>query len=321
MKKYIFKILSIFTLLLTSIFVISSPKVSAASSNYTSGYHIATQFTFTSDIDIEDGFYTIQQEILFYNGRPCDDQYEFIATKYNDSGAYKYSGTYPDGKNFSIIATPRVIESNTGSYIEAELPEAWGQIIYVTDLKEGKTINDCLLEAWRSKWVCITEPTYEIEDNLYGISEIHTTTFENAAGTYNLNYRALSIVEYDDSNEPETPSVDDSTNNDTSNDDNTPQLPGESDNNQGGSVEEDNNPSTPETPDESNKTEDNNNTNQNDNNNSNNNQSSNNNNKEEPKEQTDPFVIALIVIGGTLGFFLLYLLFKFIKMVLSWLKR
>ena len=312
MKKYIFKILSIFTLLLTSIFVISSPKVSAASSNYTTGYHIATQFTFTSDIDIEDGFYTIQQEILFYNGRPCDDQYEFIATKYNDSGAYKYSGTYPDGKNFSIIATPRVIESNTGSYIEAELPEAWGQIIYVTDLKEGKTINDCLLEAWRSKWVCITEPTYEIEDNLYGISEIHTTTFENAAGTYNLNYRALSIVESDDTDEP---TVDNPTNGD-----NTPQLPGESDNNQGGSVE-DNNPSTPETPDESNKTEDNNNTNQNDNNNSNNNQSSNNNNKEEPKEQTDPFVIALIVIGGTLGFFLLYLLFKFIKMVLSWLKR
>ena len=313
MKKYIFKILSIFTLLLTSIFVISSPKVSAASSNYTTGYHIATQFTFTSDIDIEDGFYTIQQEILFYNGRPCDDQYEFVATKYNDSGAYKYSGTYPDGKKFSIIATPRVIESNTGSYIEAELPEAWGQIIYVTDLKEGKTINDCLLEAWRSKWVCITEPTYEIEDNLYGISEIHTTTFENAAGIYNLNYRALSIVEYDDTDEP---TVDNPTNGD-----NTSQLPGESDNNQGGSVE-DNNPSTPETPDESNKTEDNNNTNQNDNNNnSNNNQSSNNNNKEEPKEQTDPFVIALIVIGGTLGFFLLYLLFKFIKMVLSWLKR
>lgn len=312
MKKYIFKILSIFTLLLTSIFVISSPKVSAASSDYTTGYHIATQFTFTSDIDIEDGFYTIQQEILFYNGRPCDDQYEFVATKYNDNGAYKYSGTYPDGKNFSIIATPRVIESNTGSYIEAELPEAWGQIIYVTDLKEGKTINDCLLEAWRSKWVCITEPTYEIEDNLYGISEIHTTIFENAAGTYNLNYRALSIVESDDTDEP---TVDNPTNGD-----NTPQLPGESDNNQGGSVE-DNNPSTPETPDESNKTEDNNNTNQNDNNNSNNNQSSNNNNKEEPKEQTDPFVIALIVIGGTLGFFLLYLLFKFIKMVLSWLKR
>ena len=69
MKKYIFKILSIFTLLLTSIFVISSPKVSAASSNYTTGYHIATQFTFTSDIDIEDGFYTIQQEILFYKYR------------------------------------------------------------------------------------------------------------------------------------------------------------------------------------------------------------------------------------------------------------
>lgn len=315
MKKYIFKILSIFTLLLTSIFVISSPKVSAASSNYTIGYHIATQFTFTSDIDIEDGFYTIQQEILFYNGRPCDDQYEFIATKYNDSGAYKYSGTYPDGKNFSIIATPRVIESNTGSYIEAELPEAWGQIIYVTDLKEGKTINDCLLEAWRSKWVCITEPTYEIEDNLYGISEIHTTTFENAAGTYNLNYRALSVVEYDNTDEPK---VDNPTNGD-----NTPQLPGESENNQGGSEEDNNNPSTPETPDESNKTEDNNNINQNDNNNnnSNNNQSSNNNNKEEPKEQTDPFVIALIVIGGTLGFFLLYLLFKFIKMVLSWLKR
>lgn len=315
MKKYIFKILSIFTLLLTSIFVISSPKVSAASSNYTTGYHIATQFTFTSDIDIEDGFYTIQQEILFYNGRPCDDQYEFIATKYNDSGAYKYSGTYPDGKNFSIIATPRVIESNIGSYIEAELPEAWGQIIYVFDLKEGKTINDCLLEAWRSKWVCITEPTYEIEDNLYGISEIHTTTFENAAGTYNLNYRALSVVVYDDSDEP---TVDNSTNGD-----NNPQLPGESENNQGGSVDDDNNPSTPETPDESNKTEDNNNINQNDNNNnnSNNNQSSNNNNKEEPKEQTDPFVIALIVIGGTLGFFLLYLLFKFIKMVLSWLKR
>ena len=303
MKKYIFKILSIFTLLLTSIFVISSPKVSAASSDYTTGYHIATQFTFTSDIDIEDGFYTIQQEILFYNGRPCDDQYEFIATKYNDNGAYKYSGTYPDGKNFSIIATPRVIESNTGSYIEAELPEAWGQIIYVIDLKEGKTINDCLLEAWRSKWVCITEPTYEIEDNLYGISEIHTTTFENAAGTYNLNYRALSVVEYDDTDEP---TVDNPTNGD-----NTQQVPGESENNQGGSVEDDNNTSTPETPDESNKIEDNNNTNQNDN----------NNNKEEPKEQTDPFVIALIVIGGTLGLFLLYLLFIFIKMVLSWLKR
>lgn len=303
MKKYIFKILSIFTLLLTSIFVISSPKVSAASNDYTAGYHIATQFTFTSDIDIEGGFYTIQKEILFYNGRPCDDQYEFVAAKYNDSGAYKYSGTYPDGKNFSIIATPRVIESNTGSYIEAELPEAWGQIIYVFDLKEGKTINDCLLEAWRSKWVCITEPTYEIDDNLYGISEIHTTTFENAAGIYNLNYRALSIVEYDDTDEP---TVDNPTNGD-----NTPQLPGESDNNQGGSVEDDNNTSTPVTPDESNKTEDNNNINQNDN----------NNNKEEPKEQTDPFVIALIVIGGTLGFFLLYLLFKFIKMVLSWLKR
>lgn len=320
MKKYIFKILSIFTLLLTSIFVISSPKVSAASSDYTSGYQIATQFTFTSDIDIEDGFYTIQQEILFYNGRPCDDQFEFLATKYNDSEAYRYSGTYPDGKNFSIIATPRVIESNTGSYIEAELPEAWGQIIYVLDLKEGKTINDCLLEAWRSKWVCITEPTYEIEDNFYGISNIYTTTFKNAAGTYNLNYRAISIVEYDDTNEPETPSVDDSTNNDTSTDDNKPILPGESENNQGGSVEDDNNHSTP---DESNKTEDNNNTNKNDNNNnnSNNNQSSDNNNKEEPKEQTDPFVIALIVIGGTLGFFLLYLLFKFIKMVLSWLKR
>ena len=196
MKKYIFKILSIFTLLLTSIFVISSPKVSAASSNYTTGYHIATQFTFTSDIDIEDGFYTIQQEIVFYNGRPCDDQYEFIATKYNDSGAYKYSGTYPDGKNFSIIATPRVIESNTGSYIEAELPEAWGQIIYVTDLKEEfcYTYNELseAYMAWLKGKDDYGEELADVAIFLLGISEISGVDLEKEIiNKMNNNYQII----------------------------------------------------------------------------------------------------------------------------------
>ena len=61
MKKSIIKILSLFTFLLSTIFLISTPSVHAASSSYSTAH----SFTFSSDMDIDEGLDLIKPFILY----------------------------------------------------------------------------------------------------------------------------------------------------------------------------------------------------------------------------------------------------------------
>ena len=216
MKKLILKITSFFTLLLVSIFAITGPKASAA----TSPYSIAPMITFSSDMDIDEGFALIKPFILYNDGQPSTSNYTFNYERL-DSGWYRYYGTYPDGSTFSIQTAITTIDNASGTYVSALMTkDYYRQSIYVKDLKPGKTTNDCLLECWRDKFVSIKEPTYSIYDQPTQNIYTRMTSFETAAGTFNLMYYAvIENVNYTPDENPE-----DNANNNTEN-------PGINDNN------------------------------------------------------------------------------------------
>lgn len=307
MKKSIIKILSLFTFLFASIFLISTPSVEAASSSYS----IAPSFTFSSDMDIDEGLDLIKPFILYQDGQPSRSNYTFNYEKL-DGTWYRFYGTYPDGTTFSVQTGISIIEDASGTYVSAMMTQNYyRQSIYVKELKEGKTTNDCLLECWKDKFISIKEPSYSVFDeptqNIYP----HMTSFESAAGTFNLMYYAvIENVNYTPDENPE-----DNANNNTDNSDNTnnPINPGDdlnNNDNQNNGENENQDPSDDlSKPGSSN----NNKPNEND-------QPTDEETPDEEREY-DALDITLIVCGTALGIFLIYLVFKMIKGLVLWLRR
>ena len=300
MKKIILKITSILTLLLVSLFVIAGPKADAA----TSIYKIANHFTFSSDMNIDEGFRLIKPFILYEDGQPSMSNFTFNY-EYLEDNRYRYYGTYPDGSTYSVQSSSSIINDASGTYVEAQMIDPYyRQSIYVKDLKEDKTVNDCLMECWRNKWVNIEYPDYSVYDkptqNIYP----KTTSFSNAAGSHHLIYYAIiENVNY-------TPPTQDTETELPGNDSNDPTLDNPIIPDEGGNTG--NQPT--DTP-----TQDNNNTNNNQNN-QNNNPSQGNQNDNTTNEK-DPLLIALFCAGGLLGLVVLFLIYKVCKSLIVWLKR
>ena len=320
MKKTIFKIVSLFTFLFACLFTLSTSKVYAA----TSSYDLATYFTFSSDMDIDEGFDLIKPFILYYDGNPCTSDYTFNYESLGNN-RYRYTGTYPDGSNYSIQTTIQIIDNASGTYVEAENAEPYRQSIYVKSLNEGKTTNDCLMECWKNRWVNVTYPTYSIQDTPTQNIYTHMTSFVSGAGeTHNLLYYAvIENVNYT----PDEDQSDNATNNDTlpdnsTNDDNQnndssldePIIPDDGTNDNTGSTD------TP-SDDTGNTDDDSNGGSSNTPNDSNNNSSNNNNSTNDTETEKDPLLIALFCAGGILGLVLIFLLYKVLKTVFMWLKR
>ena len=307
MKKSIIKILSLFTFLFASIFLISTPSVEAASSSYS----IAPSFTFSSDMDIDEGLDLIKPFILYQDGQPSTSNFTFNYEK-GDGNWYRFYGTYPDGSNYSIHTAISIIDNASGTYVSAMMTQNYyRQSIYVKELNEGKTTNDCLLECWRDKFVSIKEPTYSVIDeptqNIYP----HMTSFESAAGTYNLMYYAvIENVNYTPDENPE-----DNANNTTDNSgsNNNPTNPGDDLGNNDNQNNGENNNQDPSDdlskPGSSN------------NNKPNENDPPTDNQTPEEEREYDALDITLIVCGTALGIFLIYLIFKMIKGLVLWLRR
>lgn len=156
MKKTILKILSVFTLFLLTI-ILANVNTYAASETY----DIATNFIFTTDINVEECFEKIKPYILIKEGFPSSESFTFEAIPMNVENEYQFKGTYPNGETFSVITYIKKIESKCGSYIEAENTDATYQALVATKLNENKTLNDCLDEAWRSFWTNIRFPEYK----------------------------------------------------------------------------------------------------------------------------------------------------------------
>lgn len=278
MKIKLIKLFSVFSFLLITFITLTSSNVYAASSNY----HLATSFTFSSDMNIEKGFEYIKPYILYdssYKAYLYD--YEFNVT--NVSGnSYKFTGHYPDGSYFSITSTIKIIDDASGTYVESELTRGeYRQSIYVTNLKSGKTTSDCLLECWRNRWVNIKEPTYSIQTGSSPNGAIYNnlTTFTSGANEdYVLHYYAIYNPDnYQESTNPADDII---------------SLPsGDEDNNSQENTSSSNN-------------ED---------------KTNNQNNDSQQTQQKDPVLIILIVIGGIILLVLGYMLYKVIRMVLSWL--
>ena len=293
MKKRIIKILSIFSLFILGIVTIINNKVFAATSNY----QIASYITFTLDMDVEKGFDLIKPYILYDSSNNLSTRdYEFKATALGDDW-YKYTGTYPDGQAFSIQTKINRIESNCGTYVEAELTRtAYRQSIYVTNLKSGKKTSDCLLEAWKDRWMNIKYPSYSVETGNSPKGNIYTnvTTFTSGAAVdCMLCYYAIYDTEINSDVTvplPETIPLPDSDSNNT---------------------QDQNNTANTEDTSSSNNTNDDKNQNKDDN------DSTNNDNTKEK----DPVLIVLICIGIILGIVLIYIIYKIIRMLLSWLNE
>lgn len=311
------KILKLSSLLLAviSLFLLSITNAYAASS-----YDIASSITFSSDMNIDEGFDLIKPFMLYQNGQPCTSNYTFNYESLGNN-RYQYTGTYPDGSTFSRQVSIYIIDDASGTYVSALMTQNYfRQSIYVKDLKQGKTVNDCLLECWRDRFVCIKEPSYSVFDqptqNIYPVM----TSFENAAGTHQLIYYAIiENVNYTPDENPDDNANDvggsgSNTNqptDDPSLDD--PIIPddGTSDGN------ENNNP--PQTGEE------NNNNNQNNNNNNDNQQP--NQQPQDPSDNTNvkddssKIKTILIVTGSVVGIGLIYLLYVAFKAIVVWLKR
>lgn len=154
MKLRIIKFISLFSILFTILF--SFTLSSYAKSNV---YEITSFFTFTSDMNIDEGFKKIESYILLKNGKPSTAPFTFTYLKMHDN-QYSYKGTFYDNENYSIIAYIKIIDSKYGTYVEAESDNVDYQVLVATSLKSGATLNDCLEEAWKSRWVNRIDPTW-----------------------------------------------------------------------------------------------------------------------------------------------------------------
>lgn len=289
MKKLIFKIFTLATFLIMTVITFASSNVYAASSQY----QIASYFTFSSDMSITKGFELIKPYILYNSSNYLSGfDYEFEAIPLGN-GRYNFKGTYPDGVTYSITTTIQIIDDASGTYVEAQLtrPE-YRQVIYVTDLKDGKTTSDCLMECWRNRWMNIKEPTYTVETGATPGESIYNrmTSFTTGAGEdktliYNAFYNPSKYQE------SITPSEDEI------------YIPP-------GSTDDDNNQGEVTTPpDDDNSSGDN-----------SNDDSNNGSNQQQPQAQEkDPVLIFLIVLGGVLLIVVGYMIYKVIRMVLRWL--
>lgn len=160
MKKTILKILSVFSLFLLTI-ILANVNTYAA----TSTYDIATNFIFTTDMNVEEGFELIKPYILIKDGFPSSESFTFDVISTNVENEYTFKGKYPNGETFTAFTYIKKIESKCGSYIEAENIDAHYQALVAKKLNEDKTLNDCLDEAWRSFWTNIRFPEYKAPVN------------------------------------------------------------------------------------------------------------------------------------------------------------
>lgn len=317
MKTKILKLSSIL-LAFISLFLLSI--TSEAASTH---YDIATYFTFSSNMDIDEGFDLIKPFILYYDDNPSTADYTFNYELVSGN-QYRFSGTYPDGSNYSIYTTIRIKDNASGTYIEALKTEPYRQSIYIKNLNEGKSTNDCLMECWKNRFVCIKDPTYNIQDtptmNIY----THMTTIENAAGTHQMQYYA--VIENVNYTPDEDPS-DNATNNNT-----TPGGSGSTTNpdDSGNTNQPTDDPSLDEPiiPDygdtEDDPTpplDDNDNNEQPNNPNDDNQQPQNPTDNNDKNDDTNKIKTILIVTGSIVGIGLIYLLYMVIRAVIVWLKR
>lgn len=160
MKKTILKILSVFSLFLLTI-ILANVNTYAA----TSTYDIATNFIFTTDMNVEEGFELIKPYILIKDGFPSSESFTFEVIPMNVENEYTFKGKYPNGETFTAVTFIKKIESKCGSYIEAENIDVHYQALVAKKLNEDKTLNDCLDEAWRSFWTNIRFPEYKAPAN------------------------------------------------------------------------------------------------------------------------------------------------------------
>lgn len=160
MKKTILKILSVFSLFLLTIILINVNTYAASET-----YDIATNFIFTTDMNVEEGFELIKPYILIKDGFPSSESFTFDVIPTNAENEYTFKGKYPNGETFTAFTYIKKIESKCGSYIEAENIDVHYQALVATKLNEDKTLNDCLDEAWRSFWSNIRFPEYKAPTN------------------------------------------------------------------------------------------------------------------------------------------------------------
>lgn len=160
MKKTILKILSVFSLFLLTIILVTVNTFAS-----TSTYDIATNFIFTTDMNVEEGFELIKPYILIKDGFPSTESFTFDVIPTNAENEYTFKGKYPNGETFTAFTYIKEIESKCGSYIEAENIDVHYQALVAKKLNEDKTLNDCLDEAWRSFWTNIRFPEYKAPVN------------------------------------------------------------------------------------------------------------------------------------------------------------
>lgn len=276
MKSRIIKFISLFSILFTILFTFTLS--SYARSNV---YEITSFFTFTSDMNIDEGFKKIESYILLKNGKPSTDPFTFTYLKMHDN-QYSYKGTFYDNESYSIIAYIKIIDSKYGTYVEAESDNVDYQVLVATSLKSGATLNDCLEEAWKSRWVNRIDPTWNSPNN--GTFTYLETPYTTGAGeAKNLIYKAKIDTTAYNPKPSETPS-------------------------EGGSSSGDNQGSTTN-PGETNPGGSTTNPNPSDQNNSSNN------------KKLDPVMIVLITISSILGLILLYYIYKLIRMLVLWFQR
>ena len=163
MKKTILKILSVFSLFSLFLLTIILANVNTYAASET--YDIATNFIFTTDMNVEEGFELIKPYILIKDGFPSSESFTFDIIPMNVENEYQFKGKYPNGETFTAVTYIKKIESKCGSYIEAENIDVHYQALVAKKLNEDKTLNDCLDEAWRSFWSNIRFPEYKAPTN------------------------------------------------------------------------------------------------------------------------------------------------------------
>ena len=107
MKKTILKLLSVFSLFLLTI-ILATVNTYAS----TSTYDIATNFIFTTDMNVEEGFELIKPYILIKDGFPSSESFTFDVIPTNAKNEYTFKGKYPNGETFTAFTYIKKIYKN-----------------------------------------------------------------------------------------------------------------------------------------------------------------------------------------------------------------
>ncbi len=166
-----------------------------------SGYHIASTFYYTPNMDRDKGFQKLKDYMLYYDGKPVHAEFDVTAT-FKDNRV-TVTGTYPNGQRFSNNSPAVQIDAIDGVEFMTCTPFTFSRyaiVVAKNSIQTNYDVNKIAKHALKSRFITLTDPQFDLNynDSLQEENEIWSESYYRAGnGKYKsimANVRILNGV-------------------------------------------------------------------------------------------------------------------------------